>query len=50
MTAVTRSLVKKHGQTILTDAQRYYDQGMISDRTYQLIVTIDKSMDQDNGA
>lgn len=50
VTAVTRSLVKKHGQTILADAQKYYDQGVLSERTYQLIVSIDKSMDQDYGA
>lgn len=50
ITAVTRSLVKKHGQTILKDAQGYYDQGIISERSYQLIVNIDKSMDQDNEA
>lgn len=49
VTAVTRALVKQYGQTILADAQKYYDQGLLSERTYQLIVSIDKSMDQDNG-
>lgn len=49
VTALTRKLLKQHGQTILTDAQKYYDQSIISQRTYQLIVSIDKSMDQDNG-
>jgi len=48
VTAMTRQLLKAHGQTILHDAERYYHQGIISDRTYQLIVSIDKSMDQDN--
>lgn len=48
VTAMTRQLLKAHGQTILHDAERYYHQGVISDRTYQLMVSIDKSMDQDN--
>ncbi len=49
VTSVTRQLLKKYGQTIMRDAQFYYDQGVISERTYQLMVSIDKSMDQDNG-
>ncbi|MCD8543247.1 MAG: Dot/Icm type IV secretion system ATPase DotB [Gammaproteobacteria bacterium] len=48
VTAMTRQLLKAHGQTIVHDAERYYHQGIISDRTYQLILSIDKSMDQDN--
>lgn len=48
VTATTRSLLKKYGQTMLNDAQNYYEKGIISNRTYQLIINIDKSMDKDH--
>lgn len=50
VTALTRQLLKKHGQTLLVDAQKYYEQGIIAERTYRLMASIDNSMDQDHGA
>ena len=49
VTAKTRELLKKHGQTMEVDARKHFENGTISERTYQLIAAFDKSQDQDNG-
>ncbi|MFN3234861.1 MAG: Dot/Icm type IV secretion system ATPase DotB [Gammaproteobacteria bacterium] len=48
VTNVTRRLVKERGQTMAADAKKYFDQGVIDQRTYDLIVKFEKSVDEDS--
>lgn len=38
ITGITRKLVREHGQLMTTDAKNKLDQGIISERTYKLII------------
>jgi len=38
VTATTRDLLHKYGQTMATDVQRKFDEGVISERTYKLMM------------
>lgn len=49
VTAVTRKLVKEHGQTMAVDAQRKFEEGIISERDYKLLMVSAKRADQDAG-
>lgn len=49
VTAETRRLVRKHGQLMLTDAKRVFEQGIISERQYNIIVAGSKFADEDFG-
>jgi defect in organelle trafficking protein DotB len=49
VTAKTRELLKKHGQTMVVDAKQHFEDGTISERTYQLVAAFDKSQDKDSG-
>lgn len=49
VTAKTRQLLKEYGQTMVVDAKKHFDDGVISERTYQLIAAFDKSQDKDSG-
>ncbi len=49
ITAATRKLVKERGQPIIVEAQRKYDEGLISDRELKLITISSKSADRDAG-
>lgn len=44
----TRQLLKERGQPMIVDAQRKFDAGIISERTYNLIATGSKKLDQDS--
>lgn len=43
----TRELLKAYGQPMLIDAKRKFDQGIISERTYQLMDMTSKNADRD---
>lgn len=45
----TRELLKERGQPMLVDAQRKFEAGRISERTYQLMAASAKSADRDAG-
>ncbi|GAB4393253.1 MAG: Dot/Icm type IV secretion system ATPase DotB [Gammaproteobacteria bacterium] len=47
VTAKTRELVKTHGQLMKIDAQRKYEDGIISEREFNLIVKGSRLADQD---
>ena len=49
ITAVTRKLIKQHGQTMAVDAQKKFEQGIISERDYKLLMVSAKRADQDAG-
>lgn len=49
ITAVTRKLVKERGQPMEVDAKRKFDDGLISDREYKLLVTTARNADRDAG-
>jgi len=49
VTAVTRGLVKKYGQPMVVDAQKKFEEGVISERVYKLLVTSSEKADQDIG-
>ncbi len=49
ITAVTRQLVKKHGQTMAADARKKFEQGLISERDFNLLMVSAKRADQDAG-
>lgn len=44
----TRQLLKERGQPMIMDAQRKFDAGIISERTYNLIAASSKKLDQDS--
>tara|TARA_R110002110_G_scaffold404606_1_gene623008 strand:+ start:5841 stop:6980 length:1140 start_codon:yes stop_codon:yes gene_type:complete len=46
----TRKLLKERGQPMIVDAQRKFDAGIISERTYNLIAASSKKLDQDSKA
>lgn len=43
----TRDLLKQHGQPMIMDAKRKFEEGKISERTYNLIAASSKKLDQD---
>lgn len=45
----TRILLKERGQTMLADAKKKFDEGRISERTYQLMAAGSKNADRDAG-
>ncbi|MCS5711131.1 Dot/Icm type IV secretion system ATPase DotB [Candidatus Berkiella aquae] len=45
----TRELLKERGQTMLMDAKRKFDEGRISERTYNLMAQGSKNADRDAG-
>ena len=47
MTSQTRSLLKEFGQPLIVDAKKFYDDGVISDRVFNLIDRMHKSADID---
>ncbi len=47
--ANTRRLLNSHGQTMAVDAQKRFDEGIISERDYQLILRGVKNADKDAG-
>jgi len=47
VTAATRQMVKKYGQTMLVDAKAKFEQGIISEREYNIIAASAKSVDKD---
>lgn len=49
VTAATRKLVKEFGQTMESDAERKFKEGLISERTYKHFAVGAKSADQDAG-
>jgi len=49
ITAETRRLVKKRGQPMEVDAKRKFDDGIISEREYNLVVAFGKTADRDSG-
>jgi defect in organelle trafficking protein DotB len=49
VTAKTRQLLKKYGQTMEVDAKNHLKNGIISERTYQLVAAFDKSQDKGSG-
>lgn len=49
VTAATRKLVRDHGQLMLTDAKRVFEEGIISERQYNIIVAGSKHADEDFG-
>ena len=49
VTANTRKLLKEYGQTMDIDAKAKFDEGIISERTYQLICKESRSADIDTG-
>lgn len=48
-TANTRKLLKKYGQTMDVDAKAKFDEGIIDERTYKLIMYESRSIDADMG-
>ena len=48
LTATTRKLLKKHGQTMYVDAKKKFDEGIISERTFKLIEHDTKRSDHDS--
>jgi defect-in-organelle-trafficking protein DotB len=49
VTAVTRKLVKERGQTMAMDAQRKFEEGIISERDFKLLMVSAKRADMDAG-
>ena len=49
VTAATRKLLKEKGQTMLADAQKRFDEGVIGEREYKLVVAGSKNADRDVG-
>lgn len=49
VTAATRKLLKEKGQTMLADAQQKFDEGIIGEREYKLVVAGSKNADRDVG-
>ncbi len=49
VTALIRKLVKEQGQPMVVDAQRKFEEGVISEREYQIIVKSNRSADRDAG-
>lgn len=47
VTALTRKLLKEFGQPMMVEAQRYYDEGKISERNYRIIATSAARADRD---
>ncbi|MEM1244434.1 MAG: Dot/Icm type IV secretion system ATPase DotB [Pseudomonadota bacterium] len=47
ITAVTRDLLKRHGQPMIVDAKKKYDAGLISDREFQILTTLSRREDKD---
>ncbi len=43
----TRQLLKEHGQPMVVDAKRKFDDGLIDKRTYEIFVASSKKLDQD---
>lgn len=50
VTAVTRKLVKERGQTMAVDAKKHFEEGVISERDYKMLVAGAKEADLDAGA
>lgn len=48
-TAVTRKLVKLHGQTMEREAQSKFDAGIISERDYRILLAYSKRADREAG-
>jgi defect-in-organelle-trafficking protein DotB len=48
ITAVARRLVKEQGQPMIVDAQRKFDNGIISEREYKILVALSKRSDRDS--
>ncbi|PIQ44138.1 MAG: Dot/Icm secretion system ATPase DotB [Gammaproteobacteria bacterium CG11_big_fil_rev_8_21_14_0_20_46_22] len=48
-TAVTRRLLKELGQTMEVDANKKYEQGLISERDHRILVASSRKADQDAG-
>lgn len=49
VTHTTRRLLKSHGQTMELDARKHFEDGIISERTYNLISALDLGADRDSG-
>lgn len=49
LAAKTRILLKERGQPMIVDAKRKFDEGRISERTYQLLAAGAKNADRDAG-
>ena len=47
ITAATRELVKERGQIMGVDAQLKYDQGIISEREYRILMKLSARSDRD---
>lgn len=47
VTAVTRNLVKEKGQTMEVDAKKHFEEGVISEREYKILVAGSKKADLD---
>ena len=47
VTRITRDLLKKHGQPMLVEAERYFKQGLIYERDYNLLHAASIRADQD---
>lgn len=47
VTGLTRKLLKEYGQPMMVEAQRYYDEGRISERTYRIIATSAKRSEKE---
>jgi len=48
-TAVTRQLVKEHGQTMEKEATKKFNAGIISERDYNILLTYSRKADKDAG-
>ncbi len=49
ITAATRRVLREEGQLMATDAQHKFEQGIISERTYHLLLSSSQSADLDAG-
>ena len=49
ITSVTRQLLKEHGQPIIVEAEKYFQQGLIYERDYKLLQALSVSADKDAG-
>ena len=47
VTSATRRLVKQHGQLMVTDAEKKFNDGLIDERTYHLLVDTSHRADKD---
>lgn len=47
VTGLTRKLLKEFGQPMMVEAQRYFDEGRISERTYRIIATSAKRSEKE---